>query len=279
MINLVQRRKTILRKKRVFKLPKTRFFFKLNPQIIKILLAVTFFIALIFSIVYVFQKTLFAPKNIIKVVNYAKSSVDQFDEPYLYKKISTLIKWKNYYTTNYVDKRKIFKEIFDEFPIIQDFEIIYTKNNVVTVKVLFNKPDLVIKSQDTKFGIYRWYTFNIYSWNTIGSWVQRIFFPDYLSGIDNIDGVFYDLPFQDFITQMYTILQNFHWNQRVIYLPGWQRTVVEFSGDRRVYINNAKDFEMQFKNYLLLQKYYANFAKLKQIDLWSLETDKVIVSS
>lgn len=278
MITLVQRRKTILRKKKVFKLPKIRFFFKLNPKVVKILVVVTFFVALLFSVVYVFQKTLFAPQNIIKVVNYTKSSVNQFDDPYLYKKISTLIKWQNYYTTNYIDKRKIFKEIFDEFPIIQDFEITYTNNNTVTVKVLFNKPDLVIKSQDIKFGLYKWYTFRIYSGNTIGSWVQRIFFPDYLSWIDSIDWIFYDLPFADFITQMYTIIQNFPWNQRVIYLPGGQRTVVELSGDKRVYINNAKDFEIQFKNYLLLQKYYTNFTKLKQIDLWSLETDKVIVS-
>jgi len=44
-----------------------------------------------------------------------------------------------------------------------------------------------------------------------------------------------------------------------------------------VYINNAIPIEPQIVNYQLLKKYYSDFNLLREIDLGSLESDKVIV--
>jgi len=278
MIRLVQRKKWNIIKNRRIKLPRINMFIKFNPKVIKILLIITFFVFLIFALIYIFKKTVFLPENIIQIVNYNQSSINQYDEPYLYKKVSTLIKWQNYYRTKYFNQWKILDQVFKEFPIINDFEINYVKNNVVNVKIFFNKPDLVIKNQDLSFWIYRWYTFQIYSGNTIWSWAQKIYLPGYLSWVNSIDWIFFDITFDDFINKMYSILKNFPENKRVIYLPWWERTIVEMDESRRIYINNAKDLDLQFKNYALLKKYYSNFANLKEVDLWSLETDKIIVS-
>ena len=46
---------------------------------------------------------------------------------------------------------------------------------------------------------------------------------------------------------------------------------------KKFYINNLGDISNQIRNYQLLKKYYKDYAQLSEIDLGSLEKDKVIV--
>ena len=278
MINLVQRKKWKIKKTRRLKLISLKIFSQLDPKLFKIWLLIIFLLAVILSIYYIFKKTLRSENNIINSINYVKTSVDQYDEPYLYKKISTLLKWENYYTIKSLKQWDIIKQVKEEFPIVQDIEIKYAQNNVVTIKIFFYKPDIIIKNQDLKFGVYNWYIFQIYSWNTIWSWIQRIFLPDFLSWNTSLEWIFFDITYEKFLTHMNKIFEAFPYHKRIIYLPGWQRTIVEIQDNQRVYINNAKDIDNQIKNFRYLEKYYSNFANIKQIDLGSLEEDKLIIS-
>jgi hypothetical protein len=47
--------------------------------------------------------------------------------------------------------------------------------------------------------------------------------------------------------------------------------------NKKFYINNGSDIANQIRNYQLLKKYYKEYASLEDIDLGSLEKDKVIV--
>ena len=47
---------------------------------------------------------------------------------------------------------------------------------------------------------------------------------------------------------------------------------------KKLYINNLGDIQNQIRNYQLLKKYYKDYTKLAEVDLGSLENDKVIVS-
>jgi hypothetical protein len=50
-----------------------------------------------------------------------------------------------------------------------------------------------------------------------------------------------------------------------------------FLDGKKFYINNGGDIENQIRNYQLLKKYYKDYTSLEDIDLGSLEKDKVIV--
>jgi hypothetical protein len=63
----------------------------------------------------------------------------------------------------------------------------------------------------------------------------------------------------------------------VAYLPGAERTVVMTADSKKVFLNNLVDIPQQIKNFELLRRYYADYAKLTEIDLGSLEKDKMIV--
>jgi hypothetical protein len=59
-------------------------------------------------------------------------------------------------------------------------------------------------------------------------------------------------------------------------LAWWQRSIVYLDG-KKYYINNLWDIPNQIKNYQLLKKYYKEFNSLDDVDLGSLEKDKIIV--
>jgi hypothetical protein len=65
--------------------------------------------------------------------------------------------------------------------------------------------------------------------------------------------------------------------QKIVYLAWGGRTILFLSNGKKVYINNMIDVSQQIKNFALLKKFYTDFDVLREVDLWSLEIDKVIV--
>lgn len=233
--------------------------------------------ALIYGVFLLLKYTLFVPEYVIKKVDYSLSSVQQYDNPYLYKQISTLIKWENYYVVHW-NNWKILSQVQVVFPFVTDVIITYKSSNKVFVKVLFDQPQLVMRSEGLKFWVYQDHVFQIFSGNTLGSGTMGMDVLSFTSWLQFLTGIFYQQSAENLIENLFLLKQWFPKIQGFVYLPGGQRTIVVLPGDKKVYINNVLDIQQQIKNYQLLQKYYPDFNTLKEIDLGSLESDKVIVN-
>lgn len=254
--------------------PKVGLFFRKIP--IKAIWIFFILFTLVYWIFLLLKYTIFSAQYYIKQIDYALNSVQQYDDPYLYKQISSLIKWENYYIIS-LNNRKIITLLQSNYPFIQDILITYISVNKVFVKIIFYQPQLILHHDTSVFGVYNWSLFQIYSWNTIRSGGVEIDVLSFSSGLDMLTGVFYQYPVENIIRDIQFIRQWFPSIEAIAYLPGGHRMIITLLKGKKVYINNAIDIQQQIKNFQLLKKYYSEFDKLKEIDLWSLEIDKVIV--
>ncbi len=198
-----------------------------------------------------------------------------YDDPYLYKLVNARVKWENYYAIN-IYHSKILNDVKNNFPIIQNFSVKYISSNTVSIKLTFNPLNLVIRNQDQKYGVYNWNLFALTSWNKIANGIQILDLPEYLSWMTTLSWLFFRQSASELIQQIQLIYQWFPWLQRIEYLPGGERTIVYTDG-KKFYINNLLDIANQVRDYNLLKKYYKEYSLLKEIDLGSLEKNKIIV--
>ncbi|HRX63763.1 MAG TPA: hypothetical protein P5060_01525 [Candidatus Absconditabacterales bacterium] len=238
-----------------------------------------FFVVIIFvyGLFFIIKNTIFKAENYIEQITYSKYSVDMYDNPYLYKKISELIKYENFFVVAKLKKLDIERSIKSEFPIVEDVHIIQPQKYTASVQLDFYEPDIVVQLGERKFGVFGDYNFEIFSGNKIGKNMFFVELPQYVSGIDSLDGLFFEIPETKFIQDMEVISQGFPGYYRLVYLPGSSMTVVFITDQKRVYLNNQNSLTGQIQNYSLLKKYYQDFGKIKIIDLGSLEDDKIIV--
>jgi len=94
---------------------------------------------------FIINNTIFKPENYIEQITYSKASVDNYDDPYLYKKISDLIKYENYFVVSKFRKSDIINQIKSEFPLVKDLEIIQPAKFTASVRVDFYEPDIVVR--------------------------------------------------------------------------------------------------------------------------------------
>jgi len=237
-------------------------------------------IVIVFSLIYwcifLFKHTLFVPDYVIKKIQYDSWSLQKFDDPFLYKAIGKYLKGENYHVARR-SKWFILDGVQATFPIVSNITIEYVSPNTFHVTIDFFTPEMVIKNQSVLFGVYWNYTFRIYSWNTIGSGQEMLYLPMYASGLTTIEWLFYKQTAKELQEQMSTIYSAFPKSKFVAYLPGAERTVIMTVDGKKLFLNNLVELWQQIKNYELLRRYYTDFAKLKEIDLGSLEKDKVIV--
>jgi hypothetical protein len=100
---------------------------------------------------FVINNTVFKPENSIEQIRYSKTSVEDYDNPYLYKKISELIKYENYHVVSKFRKQDILHTIQAEFPLVKYIEIIQSDKYTASVKLEFYIPDIVIKLGERRF--------------------------------------------------------------------------------------------------------------------------------
>jgi hypothetical protein len=226
---------------------------------------------------FIIKNTIFKSENYIEKVSYSKNSADNYDNPYLYKKISELIKGENYFVVSKLKRGKILNTIQDEFPMVKNIKIIQPIKFSASVWISFYEPDIIINLGDRKFGVLWDYDFEIFSWNNIGNWIFSVELPKYISWVDSLHGLFFEISPEKLIYDIDIISQWFQWYKRIVYLPWSSMTVVFLNDDKRVYLNNKNSLTWQINNYNLLMKYYNEANLLKIIDLGSLEWDKIIV--
>lgn len=276
MINMV--------KQKPFKRRRRRFFIKWNmplkipfKTIIKWIFVFSIVFAFIYFVVYIFRSTLFKSEYYISTLRYAAQSVKEFDDPALYKIIKNEVKGENYYVLKYFKNDDILTIVKQKFPIVKNIELHYSQKNTLDVKIIFDKIDLRFKFWDKIFWLYNWNTFFLYSWNTLWDNIKTIELPWYLSGLNNLNWLFFNYSAEDFIMNMDIISQVFGDNVRLVYLPGAKRVSVFIGKNKVVYISFQKDIKLQMTEYDFLRKYDPSFASYTEIDLWSLEWSMAIV--
>lgn len=242
---------------------------------IKIIRIIFIVFALIYGWFLLLRNSLFAHQYVIKRVIYSSGDISWYDNPYLYKRISNRVKDENYYIIN-MYKSRILKDIQTHYPIVTDLTIDYSSSNTVVAKLTFRPIDLIVRNQEQRFLIVGNTILPIYSWNKIADGIQILDLPGYLSGINNLSGFFYRQSATGLVLQTQLIYEGFPGMHHVEYLPGGERSIVYIDG-KKLYINNLGSIPNQIRNYELLKKYYKDYAQLEDIDLGSLEKDKIIV--
>lgn len=225
---------------------------------------------------FIINNTLFKSENYIKQVFYSQASVDNYDSPYLYKKISSIIKDENYFVVSKLRRRKIQKEVQQEFPMVKSIKFVQSQKFAASVWIDFYYPDIVLKLWDRSFAVLWDYDFEIFSGNTIWDSVFSVDLPQYLSGISSLHGLFFEISPKQLIQDMEIISQGFNGYTRIVYLPGSSMTLV-FIWEKRIYLNNKNSLPDQINNYNMLMKFYDKGNSLKVVDLGSLDLDKIIV--
>lgn len=220
--------------------------------------------------------TIFVPEYRIGKIDYALTSVQTYDDPYLYKSISSLIKGENFYLISW-NTETIIETIKKEYPFVQDIIIVYKAPHTVLVKVLFSDPELILLHENKKFGVYQENLFELFSGNSLwNSGVVNLEILSFNSG-GALTGLFFLESTTELMDDIRLIKEGFPDIARLSYLPWWHRMIVHLGNNKQIYINNAIDIKPQIINYQLLKKYYSDFGLLKEIDLGSLESDKIIV--
>jgi hypothetical protein len=279
MATLVRQRKFKKVKKNTFKKKrnKTKLIYPTVDISIKWLRILILLVIFWYGLFFIINNTIFKDENYIEQITYSKTSVDTYDNPYLYKRISELIKYENYYVVSKLRKSDIENKIKSEFPLVKKIKIIQPEKYTASVKIEFYIPEIIIRLWERKFGVIWEYNFEIFSGNNIDKNIFFVELPQYATWIDSLAWLFYEIPTDKFIYDMDVIAQWFPWYKRLVYLPWSCRTVVFITDNKRVYLNNKNPLTGQIENYNLLQKYYDQSDGLKIIDLGSLESDKIIV--
>ncbi len=236
-------------------------------------------IFIIFALIYwwflLLKNTVFNHQYTIKRVLYDSWDIARYDDPYLYKRINTRIKGENYYVVK-LYKSRVLNDIHAQYPMISDIGIDYRSSNTVFVKMTFTPIDMVIRNQDIRFALVGSTLLPIYSWNKISNGIKILDLPQYLSGMTSLSWLFYRQSATGLVQQTELLYQWFPGLHHIEYLPWGERSIV-YIDNKKIYINNLGDIPNQIRNYQLLKKYYKDYAQLKDIDLGSLEKDKVIV--
>ncbi|MFA6255899.1 MAG: hypothetical protein WC606_01825 [Candidatus Absconditabacterales bacterium] len=242
---------------------------------IKVIRIIFIIFALIYGGFLLLKNSIFNHQYTIKRVLYDSGNIAWYDNPYLYKRINTRIKGENYYVVN-LYKSRVLNDIKSTYPMVSDMNIEYTSSNTVFVTLTFVPIDLVIRNENFRYALIGTKLLTIYSGNKISDGIKILDLPAYMSGTTSLSGIFYRQSATGLVQQVEMIYQGFTGLQRVEYLPGGERSIVYLDG-KKFYISNLGDIPNQIRNYQLLKKYYKDYAQLVDIDLGSLEKDKVIV--
>ncbi|MFA7298435.1 MAG: hypothetical protein WC010_02200 [Candidatus Absconditabacterales bacterium] len=242
---------------------------------IKIIRIIFIIFALIYGGFFLLKSSIFNHQYVIKRVLYNSGDIAWYDDPYLYKSINTWIKGENYYVVN-MYKSKVLADIKKTYPMITDINIEYVSSNTVSIKLEFRPIDMVIRNQDVRFALIGSTLLPIYSGNKLAQNIKILDLPGYLSGMNLLSGLFYRQSATELTQQIELIAQSFSGLDHIEYLPGGERSIVFIDG-KKLYISNLGDILNQIRNYQLLKKYYKDYSQLQDIDLGSLEKDKIIV--
>lgn len=281
MIQLVKARKLKKRKlwKRYKQTKKRKDFdfwkiFKKNY--LKFLWPLFVLLFVVFWVTIVLQKTVFDDTNYIKTIDWSTQSIKSYDNPYLYEDVSQILSGKNVYKLNYFWTNTITAELKKKYPVLQGMKLTKIWPNKVAVHLNFIHPQMLFQLQDRVFWIWESWNLEVFSGNTIVDKIFKIHLPLYASWVQNIAGIFYDIPQKKIVSELSDIYNLFPQAERIVYMP-WSQTTVIFVYKKKVYINHTHNVKKQINTFYAMEKYYTGFQNISVIDLGSLEEWQAIV--
>lgn len=230
----------------------------------------------IYAIILIFKRTAFSQEYTIKTIKYSTSDMQTFSNTWLYNQISSLLKKENYYISR-LTRSSVLDEVKKNYPSVSNIELSMLWDSTIYVDLDFQEPDLILRIQNKKFWLYGSNIIELSSGSKLSAWKKTLFLPDYLSWAKALSWLFYRVSSSKLIEQVNTVAALLPNLEQITYLPWWEKTVVYMPKWQMLYFNNMVDIVEQVKYYNLLKSYYADFNKIKEIDLWSSGKDKVIV--
>lgn len=255
--------------------PRTKLF-SIKKFPIKLIWITVSLLICIYAVILVFKRTAFSQEYTIKTIKYSTSDMQIISNTWLYNQISSLLKKENFYISR-LSKNSILTEIQKNYPSISDIVFSMVWESVIYVDLDFKEPDLILKLENKKFWLYGNTIIELSSGSKLSAWKKTLFLPEYLSWAKALSGLFYRIPSNKLIEQVNTIAALLPNLEQITYLPWWEKTIVYMPKWQMLYFNNMVDVVEQVKYYNLLKSYYTDFAKIKEVDLWSSGKDKVIV--
>jgi hypothetical protein len=279
MGSVVRRRQiSMRRKRRLFSrhLRSSNFHWLRTMSVYIWVIAICFLFFLVIRAIL--SRTIFASAYTIAEVKYVSGTISVYDDPYLYAEVSSYLEEKNIYKVKWWGKKEFIQHVREVFPLVDDIQLYYLYEHTVAVRLVFSQPDVVmVLPTGKRFAIYWERSFPLFSGNSLGSESLHIQLPSHLSHLDTLDWIFYVTSVEDLLLSIDAIQEVFLYPEDIIYVPGAERIIVTTTDGRLVYINLLQDTRAQLTKLQILKDYYTGFDSLREIDLGSLEDNRVIV--
>jgi hypothetical protein len=94
----------------------------------------------------------------------------------LYKEISTQIKKENYNVIRF-QKNDLLAKLQEKYPFVKDITITFITDNAVRVNLIFQEPELIIRNQQQKYGVFRGHTFLLAPEDLLGTGTKILDLP------------------------------------------------------------------------------------------------------
>lgn len=146
----------------------------------KIPLKTIWIIFISFTLIYggflLFRSTLLNTTYIITKVQYYVNDIKAYTNPLLYKEISAQIKKENYNVIRF-QKNDLLAKLQEKYPFVKDITITFITDNAVRVNLIFQEPELIIRNQQQKYGVFRGHTFLLAPKDLLGTGTKILDLP------------------------------------------------------------------------------------------------------
>lgn len=222
------------------------------------------------------RATFLHPKHTIQEIEFAPESIEVYDHPAIYKAITLAFSGQNFYTTRRWGIDDIMQDLQTQFPIIASLEMARKATDTLYVTVYYHVPTIKFISPTHRFVAYDETIIDVVSGNTLGQDATSIWLPEYTSGLQTLDGIFYQIDqarLTSALSMIYETLEERQIN-KLSYLPGGGKLIVDYNG-KVLYFHLTKDLTTQLAKLIDLETYYTWFNDLSRIDLGS--SDDIII--
>ena len=253
---------------------KRRFVFLLDKHkklVVFLSLFLFFFVVLKFS----YKKYIDNPKNIITKTYFDKKILSNPNYTNLCDYISSTFSGVNSVKNKLLWYKIQVNLIKNKYKYVKDIKVDPINNKSIKVNLIFKKPKLTI--------FWSWYAFNVYSknniytfnlkyltWTSLLSTWNKIYLPQYLSWLKNINKIFWKNS-PDKIIKYYKRIKIFYPKSKIFYLAWWEDLLV-FVKSKKIIFSLSKGIDEQINQLkLLIRKMPDKYNLAKNIDIWNLD--------
>lgn len=206
----------------------------------------------------------------VESIIYSPESTSVVQDKVMYDFFTSKLFSKNIYNVSFLSNSSLLKSIKKEYYFVEDIVVDSFEDWQLLTTVLFTEPDLIIRWSDKKWWLYNdWYTYEIQSWDNLWKNINRIYLPEYLTWIWSLSGIFFETSANE-LYDAYNLVNNEFGTWRIEYLLGSEELLLRIDW-KDIYFNLNVDINKQLERHRILKKFYTEYDKIYEIDLWNLE--------